>query len=239
MASAPTDVFEPAMDALGPNRGVRWKAICGARSREGEFESALPADPRTSTPTAITGCEALVRWHHPERGIVPPAEFIPVAEEIGLIVPLGEWVLRKACADAATWPDDIKVAVNLSPPVQSAAACDDRDRRASRRPVCRPSRLELEITEIGAACRTAEATLATLHQLRQLGVSMSMDDFGTGFSVAELSAQFPFDKIKIDRCFVADLPGTDSMAIVRAVIGLAAQPRHDHHRRGRRNAGSK
>jgi len=170
----------------------------------------------------ITGCEALLRWNHPERGMIPPAEFIPVAEEIGLIVPLGEWVLRKACLDAASWPDDIKVAVNLSPTqvinqnlvpiVVSALAAAGLPAR----------RLEVEITESVLLYNT-ETNTATLHRLRELGVHISMDDFGTGYSSLSYLRKFPFDKIKIDRSFISGLPGeNESIAIVRAVAGLAA-----------------
>jgi diguanylate cyclase (GGDEF)-like protein/PAS domain S-box-containing protein len=169
----------------------------------------------------ITSFEALLRWHHPERGMVSPAEFIPVAEDIGLIVPIGEWVLRTACAAAAQWPSDIKVAVNLSPvqfkskhlvPAVVAALAH------SRLPA---DRLELEITESVLLAET-EANLLTLHQLRALGVRISMDDFGTGYSSLSYLRSFPFDKIKIDRSFIRDLPDSaDCIAIVRAISGLA------------------
>jgi predicted signal transduction protein with EAL and GGDEF domain len=170
----------------------------------------------------ITGCEALLRWHHPERGMISPAEFIPVAEEVGLIVPLGEWVLRKACIDAAAWPPDVKVAVNLSPiqvtnqnivPVVISALA------AAGLPA---ERLEIEITESVLMHNTA-ATMATLHKLRELGVNISMDDFGTGYSSLSYLRKFPFDKIKIDRSFISGLPDdAEAIAIVRAVAGLAA-----------------
>jgi len=170
----------------------------------------------------VVGFEALARWHHPERGMITPAEFIPVAEEIGLIVPLGEWVLRKACLDAAAWPDDIKVAVNLSPTqvtnqnlvpiVVSALAAAGLPAR----------RLEVEITE-SVLMHNTETNTATLHRLRELGVHISMDDFGTGYSSLSYLRKFPFDKIKIDRSFISGLPGdNESIAIVRAVAGLAA-----------------
>jgi diguanylate cyclase (GGDEF)-like protein/PAS domain S-box-containing protein len=169
----------------------------------------------------ITGCEALLRWNHPERGMISPAEFIPVAEEIGLIIPLGEWVLRKACIDAAQWPDDVRIAVNLSPiqvtnqnlvpVVVSALATAGLSAR----------RLEIEITE-SVLMRNTEKTMATLHQLRELGVHISMDDFGTGYSSLSYLRKFPFDKIKIDRSFISGLPDdNESIAIVRAVAGLA------------------
>jgi EAL domain-containing protein (putative c-di-GMP-specific phosphodiesterase class I) len=187
---------------------------------EGDFE--LHYQPLVSVhDNRIVGCEALLRWRHPERGMISPAEFIPVAEEIGLIVPLGEWVLRKACADAARWPEHIKVAVNLSaiqvmnqklvPVVIGALA-------AAGLPA---KRLEIEITE-SVLMHNTDMTMAALHRLRELGVSISMDDFGTGYSSLSYLRSFPFDKIKIDRCFISGLPGAaDSVAIVRAVTGLA------------------
>ena len=186
---------------------------------KGEFE--LYYQPLINIDTdAVCGFEALIRWHHPVRGMVSPTEFIPLAEEVGEIEAIGSWVLRTACREAATWPDPIKVAVNLSPlqfrsgslvlHVTAALA-------ASRLPA---SRLELEITE-GLLLRDTEATLATLHQLRDLGVRISMDDFGTGYSSLSYLRKFPFDKIKIDRSFIRDLSENGgSMAIVRAVMDL-------------------
>jgi EAL domain-containing protein (putative c-di-GMP-specific phosphodiesterase class I) len=169
----------------------------------------------------VTSCEALIRWHHPERGLIPPAEFIPIAEEIGLIVPLGEWVLRQACADAMRWPPEIKVAVNLSPIQvmnQNLVAVVVGALAAAGLPA---SRLEVEITE-SVLMQNSEATLATLHRLRELGVKISMDDFGTGYSSLSYLRSFPFDKIKIDRCFISGLAtGDDSVAIVLAIAGLA------------------
>jgi EAL domain-containing protein (putative c-di-GMP-specific phosphodiesterase class I) len=168
----------------------------------------------------VSSCEALVRWEHPERGMVAPGEFISVAEDIGIIVPLGEWVLRQACREAALWPADVKVAVNLSP-VQFS----DRNLLATVREALSlaglpPSRLELEITE-SVLLQNNEATMVVLHQLRDLGVRIAMDDFGTGYSSLSYLRSFPFDKIKIDRSFVSELATRDdSMAIVRAVTGL-------------------
>ncbi|MGD4150924.1 EAL domain-containing protein, partial [Xanthomonas citri pv. citri] len=151
----------------------------------------------------ITGCEALVRWRHPERGMVSPAEFIPIAEDTGLINEIGEWVLATACRDAAAWPDDIRLAVNVSPvqfksgtlalKIMSALACSNLP----------ASRLELEITE-AVLIRDDDTALAILHQLRAIGVRIALDDFGTGYSSLSYLHRFPFDKIKIDRCFVND-----------------------------------
>ncbi len=168
----------------------------------------------------VSGFEALLRWRHPERGMVSPAEFIPLEEEIGLIVPIGEWVLCKACADAMAWPSDIKVAVNLSP-VQfrnkGLTAAVMTALAYSRLPA---RRLELEITESVLLAET-DTNLATLHRLRELGVHISMDDFGTGYSSLSYLRSFPFDKIKIDQSFVRELAERpDCMAIIKAVAGL-------------------
>jgi len=212
--------FEAAMDMRMKARRELEIALRRALAA-GQFE--LHYQPLVNVDSKrITGCEALLRWNHPERGMIPPAEFIPVAEEIGLIVPLGEWVLRQACLDAASWPDGIKVAVNLSPIqvtnqnlvpiVVSALAAAGLPAR----------RLEVEITESVLMHNTAKNT-ATLHQLRELGVHISMDDFGTGYSSLSYLRKFPFDKIKIDRSFISGLPDdNESIAIVRAVAGLAA-----------------
>jgi EAL domain-containing protein (putative c-di-GMP-specific phosphodiesterase class I) len=170
----------------------------------------------------VTGCEALLRWRHPERGMISPAEFIPVAEDTGLIVELGEWVLRTACAEAATWPDHVRLAVNVSPvqlKCQTLALKITSALAASGLPA---SRLELEITE-AVLIRDDEAALAILHQLRAIGVRIALDDFGTGYSSLSYLKRFPFDKIKIDRCFVSDITEIDgSSVIVQAVVNIAA-----------------
>jgi diguanylate cyclase (GGDEF)-like protein len=168
----------------------------------------------------VCGFEALLRWHHPSRGLVSPCDFIPAAEDMGLIVPLGEWVLRKACAEAASWPEHIKVAVNLSPAQFKSKGLALAVTSALADSGLSPHRLELEITE-SVLLLESETTLVTLHQLRDLGVKISMDDFGTGYSSLSYLRSFPFDKIKIDRSFVRDLSDReDSIAIVRAVSGL-------------------
>ncbi|MGZ5803699.1 MAG: EAL domain-containing protein [Xanthobacteraceae bacterium] len=170
----------------------------------------------------ISGFEALLRWRHPERGMVSPSEFIPLAEEIGLIVPLGEWVLRRACAEAAHWPNDIKVAIKLSPVQFRTKGLVQAVISALAHAGLAPSRLELEITESVLLAETS-ANISTLHQLRGLGVRISLDDFGTGYSSLSYLRSFPFDKIKIDQSFVRELAERpDSCAIVRAVIGLGA-----------------
>jgi EAL domain-containing protein (putative c-di-GMP-specific phosphodiesterase class I) len=169
----------------------------------------------------VHGCEALLRWHHPERGMIPPAEFIPVAEEIGLIVALGEWVIRRACEDAAQWPDNVCVAVNLSPTQLSSKNLVPTVLNALAASRLAAQRLELEITE-AVLMQNTESTLKTLHQLRALGIRISMDDFGTGYSSLSYLRGFPFDKIKIDRCFISGLgDSSESDAIVHAVAGLA------------------
>jgi len=168
----------------------------------------------------ITGFEALVRWNHPARGPISPAEFIPLAEDCGLILPLGNWVLATACRDAAAWPEHLRVAVNLSP-AQFRHADLAREVLATLHECQLPAhRLELEITE-GVLIADTEHTLATLNILKAAGVHISLDDFGTGYSSLSYLQRFPFDKIKIDRSFVWEMErSSDSMAIVRAVIAL-------------------
>ncbi len=170
----------------------------------------------------ITGFEALVRWRHPDRGLISPGEFIPVAEQNGLIVEIGEWVLREACRQAAGWPGGTKIAVNLSAVQFRKSGLVKMVERALRDAGLAPQRLELEITE-SILLADSGTNLQTLHDLRALGIRIAMDDFGTGYSSLSYLRSFPFDKIKMDRSFVADVcvnPG--SMAIVRAVTGLGS-----------------
>src|ERR1700712_701256 len=170
----------------------------------------------------VTGCEALLRWCHPERGMVPPDQFIPVAEDTGLIVELGEWVLRTACAEAASWPQHVRLAVNVSPVQLKCQTLALKITGALAASGLAPNRLELEITE-AVLIRDDEAALAILHQLRAIGVRIALDDFGTGYSPLSYLQRFPFDKIKIDRCFVQDVAEIDgSSAIVQAVVNIAA-----------------
>ena len=185
----------------------------------GEFE--LHYQPLvTIASDRISGFESLLRWRHPDKGMISPAEFIPVAEDIGLITQLGEWVLREACAEAVKWPGDIKVAVNLSPAQFRSRNLVQVVISALTQSGLSPRRLELEITESIFLAET-DANLAILHQLRELGVGISMDDFGTGYSSLSYLRSFPFDKIKIDRSFVKDLAERpDCGAIVRAISGL-------------------
>jgi EAL domain-containing protein (putative c-di-GMP-specific phosphodiesterase class I) len=171
---------------------------------------------------SIIGFEALLRWHHPQRGIVLPLEFIPLTEEIGLIGQIGAWTLKQACRDAMRWPDDIRVSVNLSP-VQFKSGTIVLDVIAALADAGLPARrLELEITET-TLLQDTEKTVSVLNQLRDLGVRIAMDDFGTGYSSLGYLRKFPFDKIKIDRSFVSDLAvNAESVAIVRAVAGLGS-----------------
>ena len=211
--------FEAEMDA---QMQARRLLECDLRKAlpAGQFE--LYYQPIVDLATnEISGFEALIRWHHPQRGMIAPSAFIPMAEETGLIVPLGEWVIRQACATAASWPGNLKIAVNLSPaqfrsPGLLQAIVDAL--AASR---LAPERLELEITET-ILLQDSEATLATLYRLRELAVRIVMDDFGTGYSSLSYLQSFPFDKIKIDRSFVKDIAENQgSLNIVRAVAALA------------------
>jgi len=171
---------------------------------------------------SITGCEALVRWRHPERGVISPADFIPVAEDTGLINELGVWVLTTACTEAANWPDNIRLAVNVSPVQFKSGTLALKIMSALAASGLPASRLELEITE-AVLIRDDEAALAILHQLRAIGVRIALDDFGTGYSSLSYLQRFPFDKIKIDRCFVNDVAEPDgSSSIVQAVVNIAA-----------------
>src|ERR1700722_11917797 len=169
----------------------------------------------------VCSCEALLRWRPPTRGLIAPGHFIGVAEESGLIVPIGEWALREACETATTWPEDIGVAVNLSPvQFKKNRNLVDHVRSALAASGLRPERLELEITE-SVLLTDNELTLQTLRQLKEIGVRIALDDFGTGYSSLSYLRRFPFDKIKIDRSFVHDSSnGSDGLAIVKAVIGL-------------------
>jgi EAL domain-containing protein (putative c-di-GMP-specific phosphodiesterase class I) len=170
----------------------------------------------------ISCLEALVRWQHPQDGLVLPATFIPLAEETGLIIPIGEWVIRQACATAARWPADLRVAVNLSPAQLRNPALPQMLISALAASGLAPDRLELEITET-VLLHDSAATLAMLFRLRELGVRIAMDDFGTGYSSLSHLQRFPFDKIKIDRSFINNIAAdVSSLNIVRAVAALAS-----------------
>lgn len=212
--------FEAAMDArMQARRVLELDLRKAVVNREFELDYQPIINVKTG---AITSCEALVRWRHPQRGLIAPMDFIPLAEETGLIVPIGDWVLTQACTDAARWPKNIVVAVNLSPAqfknrnlVQSVA-------NALKKSGLPAERLELEITELSLLEET-DGAFAVLRQLRDLGIKIAMDDFGTGYSSLSYLRRFPFDKIKIDQSFIRDLPHKeDSVAIVRAVVGLSS-----------------
>ena len=211
--------FEPAMDAQVKARRVLETDLRKAMADQGLEVYYQPCISLHSN--RITGCEALVRWRHPERGMVSPAEFIPIAEETGLINELGEWVLATACAEATTWPDDISIAVNVSPVQFRSGTLALKIVAALAASGLPASRLELEITE-AVLIRDDDAALEILHQLRAIGVRIALDDFGTGYSSLSYLQRFPFDKIKIDRCFVNDLAEQGGSSIVQAVVNIAA-----------------
>jgi diguanylate cyclase (GGDEF)-like protein len=212
--------FEPDMDTRLQERRVLELDLRKALTN-GEFELFYQPLVRAKD-GKLDGMEALLRWNHPVRGLVPPMEFISLAEETGLIVPIGEWVLRQACTEAARWPGALKVAVNLSPVQFKGRGLVSTVAGALAAAGLPATRLELEITE-AVLMQEDDLTLAMLHQLRALGVRISMDDFGTGYSSLSYLRSFPFDKIKIDRSFIADLDrNSDSAAIVRAIAGLGA-----------------
>jgi diguanylate cyclase (GGDEF)-like protein len=213
--------FEPEMDARVQARRTLELDLRKALA-ENQFQVFYQPLMNIKT-RRVTGFEALVRWFHPERGIVPPIDFIPFAEEIGLIVPLGEFVLRRACADAATWPGRQKVAVNLSPVQFGSRTLVQDVADALRDSGLEPARLELEITET-VILEDTEATLVVLHQLRDLGIGIALDDFGTGYSSLSYLRRFPFSKVKIDRSFVEELGrGGDCDSIVEAVVDLCSR----------------
>jgi diguanylate cyclase (GGDEF)-like protein len=213
--------FEPAMDAQVRARRVLETDLRQAiadRGLEVYYQPCLGLQDN-----AITGCEALVRWRHPVRGMISPAEFVPIAEDTGLINQLGEFVLTTACMEAAKWPDHVRLAVNVSPVQFRSSTLALKVIAALAASGLAAGRLELEITE-AVLIRDDDAALAILHQLRDIGVRIALDDFGTGYSSLSYLKRFPFDKIKIDRCFVADIGEPEGSAdIVQAVVGIAAE----------------
>lgn len=217
--------FEPRMDERVKARQEMeqdLRQIVGSRSfSEGGFE--IHYQPLLDlTHNTVTGCEALLRWRHPERGMVSPAEFIPVAEDTGLIVALGEWVLTTACAEAARWPDGVRLAVNVSPVQFRSHTLALNVALALSSSGLAASRLELEITE-AVLIRDDDTALSILHHLRAIGVRIALDDFGTGYSSLSYLQRFPFDKIKIDRSFVSAIgDASGSSSIVQAVVNIAA-----------------
>jgi diguanylate cyclase (GGDEF)-like protein len=250
IALAPNDGVDPEVllknadmalyDAKGAGRGTfrYFEQAMNARVMErralelelrrafvnGEFE--LHYQPLISIEDGrITGCEALLRWRHPTRGLVPPKSFIPLAEEIGLITRLGEWVIRTACSEAAAWPSDVTISVNVSPVQFRNQNLTQVITNALASAGLKGSRLCIEITENVLMDQT-DAAIATLHQLRALGVKIAMDEFGTGYSSLSYLQKFPFDKIKIDRSFISELSTKEgATAIVRTVTGLAVSLR--------------
>jgi predicted signal transduction protein with EAL and GGDEF domain len=211
-------MFEPEMDAL---MQARRTLDLDLRNALVGHEFRLFYQPLINIATrTVCGFEALLRWMHPTRGLLSPIDFIPLAEETGLIIPLGEWALRQACADAATWPGDLKVAVNLSPLQFGSQVLVEDVEAALRDSGLDPRSLELEITETAMFADT-DTVLATLHQLRDLGVRIALDDFGTGYSSLSYLQRFPFSKVKIDRSFVACLgEGGNNDTIVAALVDL-------------------
>lgn len=233
LANADLALYRAKSETRGGYRFFEKSMNESARARrqlEGDLHHALAQrqfelhfqpllDLRSGT---IAGLEALVRWKHPERGLVAPLEFIPVAEETGLIIPLGRWILQEACREASHWPAGMRVAVNLSPRQFRSGTLVEDVAAALVRSGLEHGRLELEITE-SVLLDDDRKTMAALHDLRKLGVRICMDDFGTGYSSLSYLRTFPFDKIKIDRSFVQDFPAdVGCTAIIRAVIGLAA-----------------
>jgi len=210
--------FEPEMDA---RMQARRRLELDMRQGLARREFQLHYQPQLQLEgNRLVGCEALIRWNHPERGMISPLDFIPLAEEIGLIVPIGEWVMRQACRDAMTWPTPLTVAVNVSPAQFKSERLVEMVMSALAASGLPATRLEVEITE-GVLLQENAKTLQTLHRLRELGVRVSMDDFGTGYSSLSYLRSFPFDKIKIDRSFVSDLSANrDGVAIIRAIAGL-------------------
>jgi len=204
------------------------KRALDRRTNELELRKALALrqlelhyQPQVDTPVGhLVGFEALIRWRHPVRGLIPPGMFLPIAEEIGVIVPIGDWVLRTACRQATKWPEHLTVAVNASPLQFDAGNFAESVRRALQTTGLPGERLEIEITE-GILLRNSERVLETLHELRAMKVSIAMDDFGTGYASLSQLAKFPFDKIKIDRS-LAGFEGDDlkQRAIVRAITAL-------------------
>jgi diguanylate cyclase (GGDEF)-like protein len=210
--------FRPEMDQRLRERRALEIEIREAIARE---EFVVHYQPMLSFErNRIASFEALARWRHPRRGLLPPAEFLPLAEETGLIEPIGEYVLRSACREAVHWPNDISVAVNVSPAQFKSKALALTILAALNAADLAPQRLDLEITET-ALREDTEAVLHTLAQLRAIGVRIAMDDFGAGYSSLSYLRRFPFDRIKIDRSFIREMPkSAESGAIVRAIIGL-------------------
>jgi diguanylate cyclase (GGDEF)-like protein len=214
-------LFDPEMDATAQARRQLETDLRNA-IRRGEFEAYY--QPLVEVKTRRISCfETLVRWRHPTRGLVSPVEFIPVVEDTGLIVQLGEWIMREACVAAMNWPPDVRVAVNVSPIEFQRGDVVRVVQDALTTSGLAPQRLEVEITESVLLEKTAK-NITILTKLRELGVRVSLDDFGTGFSSLSYLRTYPFDKIKVDRSFVSDLSKDDrSRMIISAITGLGAR----------------
>jgi diguanylate cyclase (GGDEF)-like protein len=212
-------IFEPEMNTRAQTRRLLELSLRAA-FLAGDFEPFY--QPLFNLVEGrVSGFEALLRWNHPARGIVSPSEFIPVAEDIGLIVQLGEWLLRQSCVEAARWPHALKLAINLSPVQFRSGNLTQAVTTALAESGLPPDRLELEITET-ALLDNNEKTLHTLHQLRGMGVRISLDDFGTGYSSLSYLCTFPFDKIKIDRTFIHGSSFQPrNLHVIHAITGLA------------------
>ena len=216
-------MYDAGMDRTHQVRKLREREL-GDAIAGGGLELHFQPQVGTGTARGLAGTEALVRWRGRSGQLIPPGEFIPLAEETGLIIPLGEWVLRMACAQAKAWPG-VTVAANLSALQLRRPGFAELLEDILVETGLDPSRLELEVTET-AILHDTDATVATLEQVRRLGVRISMDDFGTGYSSLSYLRRFAFDKLKIDRSFVRDLSldgeqGAQARAIVRAIIGLS------------------
>jgi diguanylate cyclase (GGDEF)-like protein len=209
--------YEAEMDKLLHDRRTLQNDLAAAAEHQ---ELTLYYQPQARVTGQIIGFEALLRWNHPARGFVPPDTFIPLAEENGAIIPIGEWVLREACREAASWPKPLQIAVNLSPVQFCSGDLVALVHEVLLETGLAPERLVLEITE-GALMDDYSRAVSILRRLKSLGVRIAMDDFGTGYSSLSYLQSFPFDKIKIDRTFISNLErNNQSAAIVRAVLGL-------------------
>ena len=213
-------LYEPEMDhRMQARRAMEIDLRRALALRQFEIEYQPQLDLSSNR---IVGFEALICWNHPERGRVSPADFIPIAEEIGVIVPIGEWVLRTACRQATTWPTPVSIAVNVSPTQFRTGKVFEMIRSALANSGLPASRLEIEITE-GALLDNNDVVLQALGAARGLGVRVSMDDFGTGYSSLSYLQKFPFDKVKIDQSFIRNIEANpERRAIVRAITTLAS-----------------